>query len=236
MMTVKLEELRRRLRQNADPSIIPRLERYFKAVPGGYGEGDRFLGIRVPVLRRLVKEYRALSLDDSAALLRSPYHEERQFSLLSLVDRFRRGDEKLRKSVSRIYLANTDRINNWDLVDSSAPDIVGGYFWNKDNGPIFRLARSPLIWDRRIAVLATFYFIRRNEFAAILALAKMLLDDPEDLIRKAVGWMLREVGKRDREIEERFLEKHFRKMPPVMLRYSLARFSREERKKYYRQH
>ena len=231
-MSAKLQQLRRRLRKTADPSIIPRLERYFRAVPGGYGEGDRFLGIRVPVLRRLVKEYRALSLDDITVLLRSPWHEERQFALLSLVDRFRRGDKYLRKSIYRIYSDNTARINNWDLVDSSAPDIVGGYLWKRDKEPIFRLARSPRVWDRRIAVLATLYLIRRNEFATLLELAEMLLDDPEDLIQKAVGWMLREVGKRDREPEEKFLEKNCRKMPPVMLRYALEKFSREERTKY----
>ncbi len=223
-----------RLRQLADEPTARVLRGYFKTGPGQYGEGDVFLGIKVPPLRRLARDYRGLSLAEAAKLLRSAYHEARLLALLLLVERFAAGDEAARERVYRLYLANTARVNNWDLVDASAGPIVGGYLADRDRGPLDHLARSASLWERRIAVVATHPFIRRGDFADTLRLAATLLSDPEDLIHKAVGWMLREVGKRDVAALEAFLAGHYRRMPRTMLRYAIERLPEPRRRQYLR--
>ena len=180
----------------------------------------------------MAKAHRDLPLPQISKLLKSPWHEERLAALLILVLQFAKADEPHRQRIYDLYLTNTHRINNWDLVDCSAEHIVGDHLLDKSRDPLFVLARSPLLWDRRIAIMATFHFIRRGEFATTLALAEVLRDDREDLIHKAVGWMLREVGKRDMAAEEEFLRRHCRHMPRTMLRYAIERFPEPLRQKY----
>jgi 3-methyladenine DNA glycosylase AlkD len=229
-----LDDVRARLREHADPEDARNLQRFFKTGPGEYGEGDVFIGVRVPALRRLAKEFRALPTGDAAELLRSPVHEERLLALLILVGAYAKGDDMLRGRIFDFYLANTRFINNWDLVDSSAADIIGAHLLDADRCLLDRLARSELLWERRIAIIATFFFIRRGEFADTLRIAALLLHDRHDLIHKAVGWMLREVGKRDQEAEEAFLREHCRAMPRTMLRYATERFPEPLRQAYLR--
>lgn len=208
------------------------LQGFFKTVAGEYGEGDLFRGIRVPALRNLAGKYRNLSLAETAKLLRSPFHEDRLLALFLLVQFFTKGGETSRKTIYDLYLANTRFVNNWDLVDASAAHIVGAFLWAKNRQPLELLARSDNLWERRIAIMATFYFIRREDFADTLRLAEILLSDKEDLMHKAVGWMLRETGKRSLEIECDFLRRHYRKMPRTMLRYAIEKFPAVERQKY----
>ncbi|MBN2106533.1 MAG: DNA alkylation repair protein [Deltaproteobacteria bacterium] len=220
------------LAQLADPEQAEVLRGFFKTGPGQYGEGDVFRGIKVPVLRQIVKKYPGLPLADAEKLLHAPHHEDRMLGLLFLVAAFEKGGPELRRRIYRLYLANTRFINNWDLVDATAPHIVGAYLFDRNRAPLRRLALSGLLWERRIAIVATFYCIRRGQFEDTLELAAMLLDDKHDLIHKAVGWMLREVGKRDREAEEIFLRVHCSRMPRTMLRYAIERFPREKRQLY----
>lgn len=223
-----------RLQQIGDPEHARFVAGYFRTGPGDYGEGDRFLGIRIPALRALAREFRGTPLDDAAELLRSPWHEARLLALLLLVDAYARGDAEMREAVYRLYLDNTRYVNNWDLVDSSAPQIVGAHLKDGDRGVLERLARSASLWERRIAILATQHFIRRGDFGTTLRIAEMLVDDGHDLIHKAVGWMLREVGNRDRAAEEAFLRRHHRTMPRTMLRYAIERFPPDLRHAYLR--
>jgi 3-methyladenine DNA glycosylase AlkD len=225
-------ELQKRLKALGDPRVAEASRRFFKTGPGEYGEGDRFRGIRVPVLRSLAKEFQAVTVPDAGRLLGSAFHEDRLLALLILVRLYTRGDETLREEIYRLYLKNARCINNWDLVDSSAEHIVGAFLWDRSRAPLGRLARSSDLWERRIAVMATFHFIKRGEFGETLAVAQVLLSDREDLIHKAVGWMLREVGKRDPEAEEEFLKEHHKRMPRVMLRYAIERFPEEKRRRY----
>lgn len=231
-MNIPTNDIHRELLLLADPEIAQHSRRFFKTGNGEYGEGDRFLGIRVPVLRKLMKRYRGISADEAAASLASPYHEERLLSLLILVDRYRRGKQTTQRKIYDLYLANTASINNWDLVDSSAPHIVGAWLEARKRAPLYDLARSSSLWERRIAIIATFHFIRLHDFSDTLAIAGILVGDREDLIHKAVGWMLREVGKRAMEEEERFLKRYCRVMPRTMLRYAIEKFPEEKRKRY----
>lgn len=224
--------VRRELRALANPDTARALQRFFKTGPGEYGEGDRFLGIKVPAIRSVAKAHRNLPLRQVRQLLKSRRHEERMASLFILVFQFAMADEPQRQRIYELYLRSTRHINNWDLVDCSAGQIVGGHLIDKSRDPLFVLARSRSLWERRIAVLATFPFIRRGEYAPTLDLAELLRDDPEDLIHKAVGWMLREVGKRDRAAEEAFLRRHCRRMPRTMLRYAIERFPEALRQHY----
>ncbi len=205
---------------------------FFKTAPGEYGEGDIFLGIDAPTLRKLAKEYKAIRSEEVLKLLKSKFHEERALALLILGLQFAKAIEPERKEIYDFYLANTDRINNWDLVDCSAPHIVGAFLMDKDKRSLFQLAKSPSLWERRIAIVATQYFIRHYEFDATFKVAEILIRDREDLIHKAVGWMLREVGKRHFEVEDAFLRLHYRQMPRTMLRYAIERFPEELRQKY----
>jgi 3-methyladenine DNA glycosylase AlkD len=225
-------DIRRELRRSADPADAAFLQRYFKTGPGEYGEGDRFLGVRVPQVRRVSKAGRALPLDIVITLLRSRWHEERLLALFILVERYRRGGEADRDSIFRAFLANTSRINNWDLVDQSAGRIVGAHTDPGEIGVLERLAGSDNLWERRIAMMATSHYIGQGVFGPTFRVASLLLTDPEDLIHKAVGWMLREVGKRDRAAEEAFLKGRYGKMPRTMLRYAIEKFPERRRRQY----
>lgn len=224
--------IRKHLRRLADGKRAAISARFFKTGPGEYGEGDRFVGIRVPVLRRLARHYQATPVDQIRVLLASPVHEQRLLALLLLVRAFGQADPAGQRKIYRLYLAQLRWINNWDLVDSSAGPIVGAYLQDRSRKPLHRLARSKNLWRRRIAVLATFHFIKNREYAETLALAKLLLKDQEDLIHKAVGWMLREIGKRDRTSLEKFLRRHHQTMPRTMLRYAIERLPKAMRRRY----
>jgi 3-methyladenine DNA glycosylase AlkD len=227
-----VEEIQRELERLADPGKAAIHQRFFKTGKGEYGEGDIFRGIRVPEIRKLAKRYKDISLKDTENLLHSPFHEDRELALVILVCRFAKGDEPLRREVYSLYLTNTKYINNWDLVDISAEHIVGGFLIDRGKEPLMRLADSDILWERRIAVIATFHFIKKGRFDETLMIAARLLNDPEDLIHKAVGWMLREIGKRDMPAEETFLKQHYRRMPRTMLRYAIERFQEEIRLAY----
>lgn len=229
---MSVQKIREKLHALADPQQAVNLQRFFKTGPGDYGEGDRFLGLRVPQIRKLVKEFAATPLRDIQQLLHSVIHEERLLALLLMVQRFQQAEEKEREELYRRYLASTRYINNWDLVDASAVHIVGAWLYDKSRAPLFELARSDSLWERRIAIIATFHFIKRGEYADSLQLAEHLLQDDHDLIHKAVGWVLREVGKRDPGAEELFLRKHYRQMPRTMLRYAIERFPEKKRQDY----
>ncbi|MDX1487478.1 MAG: DNA alkylation repair protein, partial [Acidiferrobacterales bacterium] len=229
-MTAK--QISKALRDLADPTIAAHSQRFFKTGPGEYGEGDRFLGIRVPLIRQQVRKFHATPLDEIGKLLRSPFHEERLCALLLLVYQFDNADETKRAVIYRLYLNNTAYITNWDLVDSSAPHIVGAYLADNDRRVIHKLSRSKNRWDRRIAVTSTFDFIKLNQFDDSFALAMRLMRDKEDLIHKAIGWMLREIGKRDRNALKRFLDQHHNEMPRTMLRYAIERLPAAERRRY----
>jgi 3-methyladenine DNA glycosylase AlkD len=228
-----IRRLRARLEAAADARSVPILQRFFKTGPDEYGEGDVFIGVRVPSLRAICRECTGgVTLRDIQLLLRSRIHEERLLALLLLVAEFARSDEVERRRIYRLYLANTTYINNWDLVDSSAPQIVGGYLCSRSRTPLRHLARSTSVWERRIAMVATSQFIKGGELADTFAIADMLLRDDEDLIQKAAGWMLREAGKRDGAALRRFLRSRYRRMPRTMLRYAIERFSEAERRRY----
>ncbi len=204
----------------------------FKTGKGEYGEGDRFLGLRVGQIRQLAREYRDLSLDDISMLLASPWHEARTLAVILLAARYPRAGSREQTSIYRFYLRHRSRINNWDLVDISAAAVVGAHLARRSRAPLVRLARSRSLWDRRIAVIATFDFINRGEFTDALRLARLLMDDEHDLIHKAVGWMLREVGKRDRRVEARFLDRYGPRLPRTTLRYAIERFPPRLRQRY----
>jgi len=231
-----IEDLKKELRLLADPHRVAVLQGFFKTGPGDYGEGDIFLGIRVPVLRGVVKMYRDLPLEEVLEFLQSQIHEERLAALLILVEKYKQSSSAKamadKEKIFKAYLANTKWINNWDLVDVTCHHIVGQYLIDKDRGVLYDLAKSADLWKKRIAVVSTFAFIRNNDFYDILKIAEILVNDKHDLIQKAVGWMLREVGKRDRMVEEIFLKKYYRTMPRTMLRYAIERFGEEERKFY----
>jgi 3-methyladenine DNA glycosylase AlkD len=226
------QDIQKRLKKLGNKERAAISQRFFKTGPGEYGEGDVFIGIRVPVLRALVKEYADLSVAQILILLRSHIHEERLLALLLLVDSFSQGDEAVRTSIFELYLKHTEFINNWDLVDSSAAQIVGAYLMDKSKAVLYRLAESANLWERRIAIMSTFHFVKHHEFSETLKIAKILLFDRQDLIHKAIGCMLREIGKRHLKTEERFLKVHYKKMPRTMLRYAIEKFPEQKRQRY----
>lgn len=215
-----------------DANIAAHSARFFKSGIGEYGEGDKFLGIRVPVIREFAKKHGRISLKTADALLKSDWHEVRLLALIMLADTYQRSSPSEQKVIFDFYLSHTSRINNWDLVDCSAHIIVGRYLLAHPRDVLYRLVGSDSLWERRIAMLATFTFIRHNQFEDTLLLTERLLTDKEDLIHKACGWMLREVGKRDAEKLKQFLDAQARNMPRTMLRYAIEKFSPEERKHY----
>ena len=223
------EDIRKRLRELEDKNKAETLRRFFKTGPGEYAEGDRFLGIQVPQLRKLSKECGDMALGEVEGLLKSSFHEHRFLALLILIRKYHSGGEAEKRRIFSLYLKNTPWINNWDLVDLSAPNIVGDFLLERSRAPLYRLARSAALWERRTAIVATFRFIRDQGFDDTFRIAKILLSDREDLIHKAVGWMLREVGKRDPSAEERFLRTHYKHMPRTMLRYAIERFPAGQR-------
>jgi 3-methyladenine DNA glycosylase AlkD len=229
---INVQRIHARLQLLGDPKRAEVLKRFFKTGPGEYGEGDVFVGIRAPEIRKLAKEYQALSPSETVKLLQSSIHESRALALLILVRAYAKGDASLQEKIYNLYLQNTRFINNWDLVDISAEHIVGRHLRYLSKAQLHTLATSNMLWERRIAVMATFHYIKHGEFTETLHIAGMLLSDTEDLIHKAVGWMLREIGKRDPISEEVFLRAHYKLMPRTMLRYAIERFPEDLRQRY----
>lgn len=229
-----LLKIKKELRRLASKEKAKNLQRFFKTGKGEYAEGDKFLGVMVPQTRLLVKKYwTQISLANTKILLTSKFHEERLLALLILVKKFEKGNEIQRKEIFDLYLTNTKHINNWDLVDLSSPKIVGAYLGDKDKSILLKLAKSKSLWERRIAILATFWFIGKGKFKYTLKIAAVLINDKEDLIHKAAGWGLREIGKCcGQEIEEEFLRRHYQAMPRTMLRYAIERFDEAKRRAY----
>jgi 3-methyladenine DNA glycosylase AlkD len=224
--------LRKMLHAHASSRDAVFLQGFFKTGVGQYGEGDTFIGVRVPDMRRVCREASGASLATIRSLLRSRIHEERSLALMLLVQAFERSDEQGRRAIYELYLARTRDINNWDLVDGSAGPIVGGWLVERSRAPLSRFARSSSLWERRIAIVATYPFIKRGELDETFRIADLLLRDTHDLIHKAVGWMLRETGKRDGAALRGFLKERYRTMPRTMLRYAIERFSEAERRRY----
>ena len=219
-----IQNIIRELKNFGSPERAKHSLRFFKTGPGQYGEGDFFLGIPVPRLRKLCRDWGDMALREVEALLKSSVHEERLLALLILIRKYNGEDEYAKKKIYTLFLKSIRWINNWDLVDLSAPNIVGDFLIGRSRKPLYRLAHSSVLWKRRIAILATFRFVKEQQFDETLRIGEILLGDKEDLIQKAVGWMLREVGKRDRVVEEAFLKEHYRRMPRTMLRYAIERF------------
>ena len=226
-----LKNLQTEVKKAGSPKRAKAAARYFKTGVGEYGFGDVFLGLSNPDCRKIALRYNGLSLDEIGVLLRSEIHEERLIALLILVYQFEH-DEMLERRIYEFYLKNTKFVNNWDLVDLSAPKIVGGYLNDKPKVALNKLAKSENLWERRIAILSTFHFIKNNEFSHSLLIAEELIADKEDLIQKALGWMLREIGKKDQETEIRFLNNHYKNMDRVALRYAIEKFPEKLRFKY----
>ncbi len=227
-----VDEIRAELSNSADENRARVSRRFFKTGPGEYGEGDRFIGVKVPVLRKLSRKYKDADLNTVLLLLGSQIHEERQLALFILVLMYKASDSTARKRIFNLYLDNIEHVNNWDLVDCSAEHIVGAYILGGDKKLLYELARSKELWERRVSIMATYHYIKKGMFDETLQIARMLVEDKEDLIQKAVGWMLREVGKRDLSSEEAFLKKHYKTMPRTMLRYAIERFPEPKRKAY----
>ncbi|MFK7855361.1 MAG: DNA alkylation repair protein [Granulosicoccus sp.] len=229
---MKAVDIQKLLRAESNSVIAEQSTRFFKTNSGEYAEGDVFLGIRVPVLRGLVKTFSGAPLNELVTVLRSRFHEERLFALFVLVFQYERADATMQQKLVDTYLKNTRYINNWDLVDSSAYKILGPYLFDKNREVLVTLATSTCMWERRIAIISTLYFIKNEQYEDTLKIARVLLQDEQDLIHKAVGWMLREVGNKDKAIEESFLKTHYSTMPRTMLRYAIEKFSKQERQAY----
>ena len=227
-----LSNLRHHLRLFQDPQKAKIYKRFFKTGPGQYGEGDSFLGLMVPDCHKVAQVYHDMLWAEVKALLSSIYHEERLIALLIMIRQFRRGDQKIKTRIYSHYLKSVRHVNNWDLIDLSAPYIVGHYLQDRSRQPLVQLAKSNNLWKKRIGISATFPYIKQREFALTFRIADILLQDEHDLIQKAVGWMLREIGKRDRAILKKFLKTRYRTMPRTMLRYAIERFPAPERRKY----
>jgi len=229
-----VNKLKEDLQNLKDPKKAVILQGFFKTGKGQYGEGDIFLGIVVPLQRKISRKYQTLKLRDLKKLLAANIHEYRLTALFILVSKYEKADEKEKKEIFDFYLKNTKGINNWDLVDLSAPKIVGDYLFHKpkQRGVLYKFAGSTNLWKKRIAVLATFAFIKNNQFEDTLKIAEILLNDEHDLIHKAVGWMLREMGKKNQKTEEKFLKKYYKTMPRTMLRYAIEKFDKSKRDFY----
>ncbi|GKT27058.1 DNA alkylation repair enzyme like protein [Aduncisulcus paluster] len=229
-----IKEILDNIKSLADPERALHSQKYFKTGKGEYGAGDKFLGLKMPQIRKIASKYKHIDLTDLESLLHNPIHEVRHCSLIILVEQYKKAAIKEeRKRIYNLYLENTSYINNWDLVDTSAPHIVGKHLFDQvDKSKLFSLAQSKDLWERRISVLSTLFFIRKNHFDETIELCELLLEDPEDLIHKATGWMLREVGKRNEDILHVFLRKHCRVMPRTMLRYAIEKLENDIRKQY----
>lgn len=230
-----LKQILSELKRSSDSERAKNLSWFFKTGKGQYGEGDIFLGITVPKLREISKKYPDLELNDLQKLLESNIHEHRLSALMILrfkYSSFAKASKDKQKSIVEFYLNNTKRINNWDLVDLSCHYILGNWLLDKDRKILYELAKSKNLWEKRISIISTFAFIRENQFDDAIKIAKMLMNDKHDLIHKAVGWVLREVGKKDKQTEINFLNKHYKTMPRTMLRYAIEKFDDKERKHY----
>ena len=227
-----LQSLKEELKTLENKEKAKTLQKFFKTSHGQYGEGDIFLGITVPESRKLAKKYSNVSFDDINNLLQSKIHEERLIALLILVNNYQKTDEKTKDKIYNFYLSNSKRINNWDLVDLTADKIIGHYLINRNKEILYKLAKSNNLWERRISIISTFHFIKNNQFQETLKISQILLNDKHDLIHKAVGWMLREIGKRNQPIEEEFLKKNYKSMPRTMLRYAIEKFPEDKRLAY----
>ena len=229
---MSLTQIKKEIKKQANPKQAVILQGFFKTGKGEYGEGDVFYGIKVPEQRAIAMQFKDLSLNDLKSLLNSKIHEERLIAAFILVDQYKRGDEKKKKIIFNFYLKNRKGINNWDLVDLSAPKIVGAYLIDREKDLLYKFANSKDLWEKRISIISTQAFIREHFFEDTLNISKILLNDKHDLIHKAVGWMLREVGNRDMETEEEFLKKFYKKMPRTMLRYAIEKFPEQKRINY----
>jgi 3-methyladenine DNA glycosylase AlkD len=227
-----IDELKKDLEKLSLPEKKEIHQRFFKTGKGEYGEGDIFLGLTMPQTREICKKYKNLNLKELQKLLDSKIHEHRMCSLLILNNKFKKTDNKEKEKIFNLYMKNYKNINNWDLVDLSAPKIPGEWLIDKNKKILYEFAKSNHLWKKRIAVLSTFAFIRKNQFKDAINIFEILLNDKHDLIHKAVGWMLREIGKRNQETEERFLKKYHKTMPRTMLRYSIERFEEKKRQFY----
>ena len=227
-----LKEILKELKSLADAKKAKDLMRFFKTGPGEYGEGDIFRGITMPQLRQIAKRHQDIEIDQTLELLHSKYHEDRMLALIIWTMKFPRSSPSEQKKLYRLYISSSEYINNWDLIDVACPQIVGGYLIDKDRKPLYKLAQSKNLWENRMAVLATFTFIKNGDFADNFAISDILLNHQHDLIHKAVGWMLREIGKRDHKAEEEFLKPRYNRMPRTMLRYAIEKFEEDKRQKY----
>jgi len=227
-----VQNIQRRLQELGSREKAKVLQRFFKTGPGEYGEGDVFIGVKVPELRKLAKEYQEITVKEVKQLLKSAIHEERLLALFILVRKYSKGNETEKKRIYELYLKNTQFINNWDLVDGSAHHIIGAFLVDKSKEPLYSLAKSKNLWERRISIISTFYFIKHDKHAETLKISEILLTDEQDLIHKAVGWMLREIGKRHMPTVENFLRKHYKRMPRTMLRYAIEKFPEDKRQGY----
>lgn len=226
------QKLEKEIKERANLEKSKLLQRFFKTGKGEYGEGDIFLGISVPEQRKIAKEFKEILVESVQELLNSKIHERRLIALLILIEKFKKASMEIKKNIFYFYLKNTKNINNWDLVDLSAPRIVGNYLLDKNREILYKLANSENLWEKRIAIISTAAFIRQGEFKDTLKISEILISDSHDLIHKAVGWMLREIGKKNKRVLEEFLKKHCKNMPRTMLRYAIEKFPENERKKW----
>jgi len=227
-----LQAIKKELQSLADPQIAQHSQRFFKTGKGDYGEGDVFLGIRVPVIRKLAKRFHNLPLDNIESLLKSKFHEQRLLALIMMVNLFKKSDSHTQQQIFNTYINNIEYINNWDLIDTTTPHIVGTYLFDKNRQLLFNYAESENLWQRRISVLACLYFIQRDDFKDFIEIAETLVNDQHDLIHKAVGWMLREAAKKQLSITTRYLDQYAAIMPRTMLRYALKKFPANLKKEY----
>jgi 3-methyladenine DNA glycosylase AlkD len=227
-----IEEVRKELKKYASKENAAVLQRFFKTGPGEYGDGDVFIGVKVPPIRKTAEKFLTLSIPQLKKVIKSPIHEERLLALIIITKKFGKADDEGKKDIVEFYLQNRKYINNWDLVDLSAPYILGPWYYDKDRSILYDLVNIGDMWEKRIAVLASFYFIKQNDYNTSLDLITLLLNDGRDLINKACGWMLREIGKRDLKTEEIFLKKHYKTMSRTMLRYAIEKFPEEKRQAY----
>jgi 3-methyladenine DNA glycosylase AlkD len=232
MLLIRVMDIEKEILASANKEKAEILQKFFKTGKGQYGEGDVFLGIVVPQQRKIAQKFKELGMKEIEKLLDSNIHEKRLIALLILIEKYKKADPKEKNEIFEFYLKNTKNINNWDLVDLSAPNIVGDFLADKGRDILYDLAKSKDLWKRRIAIISTFSFIRKNEFEDTLKITEMLIDDTHDLIHKSTGWMLREVGKRDQKALEGFLKKYYKNMPRTMLRYAIEKFPEDKRKKY----
>lgn len=229
---MSLNEIRSRVKNASDPRQAQILQRFFKTGPGQYGEGDVFAGLKVPVSRSIAKNYTGISFEDLSGLISSVIHEERLISLFILIAKYKKADNVLKERIYRFYIKHLKHVNNWDLVDLSAPNIIGTHLIDKDKDLLYSYAVSKNLWKRRIAIISTFTFIRNQDYFHTYAISDILINDKHDLIHKASGWMLRETGKRDYSLLEEYLIPRYNKMPRTMLRYAIERFPEKRRKEF----